>query len=93
MTEVVCSHFAFSIVDIENDDNWLWFLSSICGVLEAHTPTIIDEENVLTFLSDQKGLLDTINVVFPYSEHGYWLKHLEVNFYKVYKYPEFKSLL
>lgn len=85
---------AFGIVDIENDDNWLWFLSNVRSVLETHIPTIIDEDYALTLLSDrQKGLVEAANTVFPHSAHGYCLKHLEANFYKAYKHPELKSLL
>ena len=87
--------FAFGVVDIENDDNWLWFLFHLRNVLQMHIgPEILDTSNAFTFLSDrQKGLIEAVEQVFPQSAHGYCLKHLEANFHKVYKHPELKPLL
>ena len=84
---------AYAVVDAENDDNWLWMLQYLRQIVETHAPQFL-EPNVLTLLSDrQKGLIDGVENVFPNSPHGYCLRHLEANFHKQFKHPQFKSLL
>ncbi|KAL7263024.1 hypothetical protein ACSBR1_001236 [Camellia fascicularis] len=61
---------AFAIVDAENQDNWMWFLSLL---LKA-----VGSGRRLTFVSDrQHGLLDALSVVFPNAHHPYCLNHLK----------------
>ncbi|CAL5378075.1 unnamed protein product [Camellia sinensis] len=63
---------AFAIVDAENQDNWMWFLSQL---LKA-----VGSGRRLTFVSDrQHGLLDAFSVVFPNAHHAYCLNHLKRN--------------
>ncbi|CAL5376964.1 unnamed protein product [Camellia sinensis] len=63
---------AFAIVDAENQDNWMWFLSQL---LKA-----VGSGRRLTFVSDrQHGLLDALSVVFPNAHHAYCLNHLKRN--------------
>ncbi|XP_028112250.1 uncharacterized protein LOC114310469 [Camellia sinensis] len=63
---------AFAIVDAENQDNWIWFLSQL---LKA-----VGSSRRLTFVSDrQHGLLDALSVVFPNAHHAYCLNHLKRN--------------
>ncbi|CAL5408387.1 unnamed protein product [Camellia sinensis] len=63
---------AFAIVDAENQDNWMWFLSQL---LKA-----VGSGRRLTFVSDrQHGLLDALSVVFPNVHHAYCLNHLKRN--------------
>ncbi|WCJ21657.1 hypothetical protein M5689_003794 [Euphorbia peplus] len=64
---------AFGVVDNENADNWMWFLSELHNLLESNT------ENMpkLTILSDrQNGVLDGIKVNFPTAFHGFCMQHL-----------------
>ena len=45
-------------------------------------------------LSDrQKGLLESVERIFPNSPHGYCMRHLDENFYRKFKHPELKKLL
>ena len=84
---------AFGISDIEDKDNWVWFLQKLRGILEQHIPTHISELNSFTFLSDhQKGLLNAVDESFPLSAHGYCLKHLEKNLKNKYKHPDLTSV-
>ncbi|XP_028051169.1 uncharacterized protein LOC114255816 [Camellia sinensis] len=63
---------AFAIVDAENQDNWMWFLSQL---LKA-----VGSSRRLTFVTDrQHGLLDALSVVFPNAHHAYCLNHLKRN--------------
>ncbi|XP_028098277.1 uncharacterized protein LOC114297989 [Camellia sinensis] len=63
---------AFAIVDTENQDNWMWFLSQL---LKA-----VSSGQRLTFVSDrQHGLLDALSVIFPNAHHAYCLNHLKRN--------------
>ncbi|XP_010905453.1 uncharacterized protein [Elaeis guineensis] len=70
---------AFAVVDEENDDNWIWFLSELHNLLETHT------ENMprLTILSDrQKGIVDGVDLNFPTAFHGFCMRHLTDSFRK-----------
>lgn len=84
---------AYSVVDAENDSNWLWFLECLRNVLQAHTTHLFGPEN-LVFLSDQqKGLIQAVEQLFPDSPHGFCLRHLEDNMHHLFKNTELKSLL
>ena len=62
----------FAIVDTENQDNWMWFLSPL---LKA-----VGSGQRLTFVSDrQHGLLNALLVIFPNAHHAYCLNHLKRN--------------
>ncbi|PIA25291.1 hypothetical protein AQUCO_12000027v1 [Aquilegia coerulea] len=51
---------AFGIVDVENDESWMWFLSELHKLIEMNTENIPQ----LTFLSDgQKGIADAVKSV------------------------------
>jgi|UniRef100_A0A2N9I955 hypothetical protein len=70
---------AFGVVDEENDDNWMWFLSELHNLLE------INAENMprLTILSDrQKGIVDGVEANFPTAFHGFCMHHLSDSFRK-----------
>ena len=81
------------VVDIENDDNWLWFIQLFHGVLVQHVPTLLIPR-ALAFISDhQKGLLEGVECVFPGTAHGRCLRHLYENMYKQFKHPKLKTFL
>ncbi|XP_038704873.1 uncharacterized protein LOC120000806 [Tripterygium wilfordii] len=70
---------AFGVVDDENDDNWMWFLSELHNLLEINT------ENMprLTILSDrQKGIAEAVEANFPTAFHGFCMCHLSESFRK-----------
>lgn len=70
---------AFGVVDEENGDNWMWFLSELRNLLETNT------ENMprLTILSDrQKSIIDAVDANFPTAFHGFCLRHLGESFRK-----------
>ncbi|KAI4349431.1 hypothetical protein L6164_010020 [Bauhinia variegata] len=70
---------AFGVFNKETDDNWMWFLSELRGLLESnaeYTPR-------LTILSDrQKGIVDGVDVNFPTAFHGFCMSHLTESFQK-----------
>ncbi|XP_068493058.1 uncharacterized protein [Phaseolus vulgaris] len=81
---------AFGVVDEENDDNWMWFLSELHNLLEIHT------ENMprLTILSDrQKGIVDGVEANFPTAFHGFCMRHLSDSFRKEFNNTMLVSLL
>ena len=85
---------AFAVVDSENDAQWLWFLQKLRDVLMEHVPTILDVPDALTILSDrQKGLIQGVESIFPFSAHGYCVKHLERNLKIHHNHPELIKLL
>src|SRR5579859_6159202 len=88
----------YSVVDAENDSNWLWFLEHLRNVLTIHTTWPIlnadDDSDKLVFLSArQKGLIEGVDCLFPHSPHAYCLRHLKDNIHKQFKHPELKTLL
>jgi hypothetical protein len=88
----------YAVVDVENDDNWLWFLRTHRSVFEKYTPQFLEFQStsltVLTLLSDrQKGLIEGVASVFEHTPHGHCLRYLEENFHKQFSYKELKRLL
>lgn len=81
---------AFGIVDEENDENWIWFLSELHALLEGNT------ENMprLTILSDrQKGIVDGVDFNFPTAFHGFCMRHLTESFRKEFNNSMLVNLL
>lgn len=81
---------AFGVVDEESDENWIWFLSELHGLLEANT------ENMprLTILSDrQKGIVDGVDFNFPTAFHGFCMRHLSDSFRKEFSNTVLVNLL
>lgn len=81
---------AFGVVDEENDENWMWFLSELHTLLEVNT------ENMprLTILSDrQKGIVDGVEANFPTAFHGFCMRHLSESFRKEFNNTMLVNLL
>ncbi|CAA6662840.1 unnamed protein product [Spirodela intermedia] len=81
---------AFGVVDEENEENWIWFLSELHNLLETNT------ENMprLTILSDrQKGIVEGVDFNFPTAFHGYCMRHLSENFRKEFNNTMLVNLL
>ncbi|KAL1294379.1 hypothetical protein HN51_055143 [Arachis hypogaea] len=81
---------AFGVVDEENDDNWMWFLSELHNLLEINT------ENMprLTILSDRlKGIVDGVEANFPTAFHGFCMRHLSDSFRKEFNNTMLGNLL
>jgi len=80
------------VVDVENDENWFWFLRHLRNVL--HDADGSEDSDELVFLSDrQKGIIECVDRLFPHSPHVYCLRHLEDNMHKQFKHPDLKRLL
>ncbi|KAL9261041.1 hypothetical protein AKJ16_DCAP10534 [Drosera capensis] len=81
---------AFGVVDDENDENWMWFLSELHNLLEVNT------ENMprLTILSDrQKGVVEGVEANFPTAFHGFCMRHLSESFRKEFNNQPLVNLL
>ncbi|KAL5729667.1 hypothetical protein ACHQM5_002586 [Ranunculus cassubicifolius] len=64
---------AFCVVDMEDDDNWRWFLE--------HLKPIVSTAQPITFVSDKhKGLSKCVDEVFENAYHGYSVHHLMKDF-------------
>ncbi|KAA8535178.1 hypothetical protein F0562_030181 [Nyssa sinensis] len=71
---------AFAIVDVENDDNWHWFLEQL--------KSAVSTSRSITFVSDrEKGLKAAVLDVFENAHHGYSIYHLMESFKKNLKGP------
>lgn len=81
---------AFGIVDVENDESWLWFMSELQRALEMNTEIMPH----LTFFSDgQKIITDAVRRKFPNSIHAYCMRHLSESFSKEFKNTRLVQLL
>lgn len=80
----------FGVVDEENDDNWMWFLSELHNLLETNTENM----PMLTILSDrQKGIVEAVEANFPTAFHGFCLRHLSDSFRKEFNNTMLVNLL
>ncbi|XP_051120589.1 uncharacterized protein LOC127244200 [Andrographis paniculata] len=81
---------AFGIVEEENDETWMWFLSELHNLLDTNA------ENMprLTILSNRlKSIVDAVEVNFPTAFHGFCLLHLTESFRKEFNNNLLVSLL
>ncbi|KAK8650684.1 hypothetical protein V6N13_140311 [Hibiscus sabdariffa] len=65
---------SFAVVESENQSSWCWFLELLATDLE------IENSHSFTFMTDrQKGLMDAVPELFPYSAHRTCVRHLYSN--------------
>ncbi|GJW37893.1 pentatricopeptide repeat-containing protein, partial [Tanacetum coccineum] len=78
---------AWAVVNVENKNNWSWFLDLLGDDLDMPTG------NGLTLMSDQhKGLLEAVKEVMPHAEHRQCARHIYEGFRKQYSGVEFRCL-
>ena len=73
---------AIGIVDVESDENWMWFMSELRKLLGVNT------ENMprLTILSErQMGIVEAVETHFPSAFHGFCLRYISENFRDTFK--------
>ncbi|GMJ05648.1 MUSTANG 3 [Hibiscus trionum] len=81
---------AFGVVDTENDDNWIWFLSELHKALAMNSKKMPQ----LTFLSGgQIGALDVVRIKFPNSFHALCMRHLSESICREFKNSRLVHLL
>jgi hypothetical protein len=69
-------HIAYGIFDIENEDNWKWFMEQLHRVG--------DVPNLVICTDASKGLEKVVGHVFPHAEYRECMRHLYQNFMKHY---------
>lgn len=73
---------AIAIVDLETDENWMWFMSELRKLLGVNT----DNMPRLTILSErQKGTVEAVETHFPSAFHGFCLRYVSENFRDTFK--------
>ncbi|GJV06440.1 hypothetical protein Tco_1344096 [Tanacetum coccineum] len=78
---------AWAVVNIENNDNWQWFLACICEDL------MLGQGAYLTIISDgHKGLMEAVRTMLPYAEHRQCARHIYANFKKKWNGLHYKFL-
>lgn len=81
---------AFGVVDVENDESWMWFLSELHKALEMNSENILQ----LTFLSNgQKGIVDAVRRKFPNSCHAFCMRFLSESIGREFKNSRLVHLL
>ncbi|XP_016164255.1 uncharacterized protein LOC107606740 [Arachis ipaensis] len=79
---------AYAIVDVENKENWKWFLELLLSDLGEY------EAKNLCFISDmQKGLIPAVKELVPAVPHRFCIWHLWRNFSKQWGNVELKDLV
>ncbi|XP_021727908.1 uncharacterized protein LOC110695023 [Chenopodium quinoa] len=79
---------AWATAEIENKDNWCWFLESLLKAL-----CVYDQGDGLTFMSDrQKGLIEAFADVAPKAELRFCVRHIWSNFKLKFHGATFKEL-
>lgn len=80
---------AFGVVEEENDENWIWFLSELHELMKANTECIPE----LTILSNMKrGIVDGVEQSFPTAFHGYCMRLLIESFKKEFNNKKLANL-
>ncbi|GJV94740.1 60S ribosomal protein L34 [Tanacetum coccineum] len=78
---------AWVVVNVENTDNWEWFLACLCEDLRLNCGAY------MTIISDgHKGLMEAVKNLLPYAEHRQCARHIYANFKKKWNGLHFKSL-
>ncbi|CAN0890895.1 hypothetical protein LINGRAHAP2_LOCUS16693 [Linum grandiflorum] len=73
---------AIAVVDMESDENWMWFMSELRKLLGVNT----DNMPRLTILSErQKGTVEAVETHFPSAFHGFCLRYVSENFRDTFK--------
>lgn len=68
---------AIAVVDVESDENWMWFMSELRKLLGVNT----DSMPRLTILSErQRGMVEAVETHFPSAFHGFCLRYVSENF-------------
>ncbi|XP_055960864.1 uncharacterized protein LOC130015184 [Mercurialis annua] len=77
---------AYAWVKTENTETWMWFI----GLLSVD----LHLTNAAVFMSDkQKGLLNAVKELFPYSEHRFCWRHLWANFRSTFHTQHMKPFI
>ncbi|XP_020084518.1 uncharacterized protein LOC109707566 [Ananas comosus] len=80
---------AFAIVDVESDENWMWFLSELRKLLGVNT----DKMPILTILSERhKGVVEAVETHFPTAYHGFCLRYVSESFRDEFKNSKLVNL-
>ncbi|GKB47383.1 splicing factor [Tanacetum coccineum] len=78
---------AWVVVDVENTNNWCWFLSLLADDLQ------LEEGLGLTIILDShKGLIEAVKTWLPQAEHGHYARHLYAKFKKKWTSLHYKRL-
>ncbi|KDO54871.1 hypothetical protein CISIN_1g042031mg [Citrus sinensis] len=73
---------AIAIVDVESDENWMWFMSELRKLLGVNT----DNMPRLTILSErQRGIVEAVETHFPSAFHCFCLRYVSENFRDTFK--------
>lgn len=73
---------AVAVVDVESDENWMWFMSELRKLLGVNTESMPR----LTILSErQKGMVEAVETHFPSAFHGFCLRCVSENFRDTFK--------
>ncbi|CAH9083793.1 unnamed protein product [Cuscuta epithymum] len=74
---------AIAVVDVESDENWMWFTSELRKLLGVNTESMPPR---LTILSERTAsLVEAVGTHFPSAFHGFCLRYISENFRDTFK--------
>ena len=83
----------YIIIDVKNDDNWMWFNILLWKVIDQHVAGYLVDQTLVFIFNHQKDLLESIEHAFLNNLYNYYLYHLWDNLYKYFKNKEFHVIL
>nr|KAJ0198726.1 hypothetical protein LSAT_V11C600327810 [Lactuca sativa] len=78
---------AWAVVDVENKNNWKWFLDLVNDDLGLQ-----GGKGVCVISDQHKGLVEASKDILPYVEHRQCARHIYANFRKVYSGVQFRNM-
>ncbi|KAL7613226.1 hypothetical protein Lser_V15G06140 [Lactuca serriola] len=78
---------AWAVVDVENKNNWKWFLDLVNDDLGLQ-----GGKGVCVISDQHKGLVEASKDILPYVEHRQCARHIYANFRKVYSRVQFRNM-
>ncbi|CAI9295916.1 unnamed protein product [Lactuca saligna] len=78
---------AWAVVDVENKNNWQWFLDLVNDDLGLQ-----GGKGVCVISDQHKGLVEASKDILPYVEHRQCARHIYANFRKVYSGVQFRNM-
>ncbi|KAM0913678.1 hypothetical protein ACQ4PT_012023 [Festuca glaucescens] len=79
---------AIAAVEVEDTENWVWFLETLkhdLGIVNTTPWTVMSDKH--------KGLISAVRIVFPDSEHRFCVRHMWQNFSQLFRGDVLKNQL
>ncbi|GAA0149886.1 hypothetical protein LIER_08949 [Lithospermum erythrorhizon] len=79
----------WAVLEVENTESWTWFVK----LLREYLGKDVAVEEWIIMTDQQKGLENAITFELPFAEHHFCVKHLHVNFSKIFYGKKYKDMM